>query len=262
MVDPFTLALLLIFGSSSFGKKALAPAGRAPARPTPRGGRDIPLSKGVVIPKSLTDISFPGARWEKFSPVPKDVAAKAVGMIPKLWDGGEGTGTVVKVGNRLVGFLAVTKPGGDRGVSVWKLKKGTIVPRAPKKRKPTRKPARVRRKKAPPARPSAPEPEPEPAPEPVPTPRVRKKKRKKAPAVTKVLPKALPSARPRRDDKPVLMQGASGSDVEELQRALGIGGTLGFYGKMTKEKVEDYQAANGLKVDGIAGGETWGALLA
>ncbi len=60
--------------------------------------------------------------------------------------------------------------------------------------------------------------------------------------------------------------GMKNSDVEELQQMLVDREYLnhdevdGIFGPVTKEAVTDYQAANGLLVDGIAGTETIGAL--
>lgn len=56
-----------------------------------------------------------------------------------------------------------------------------------------------------------------------------------------------------------LKEGATGPDVETLQRALGIPVT-GTYDKATVEAVKAYQKANKLGDDGIAGGGTLGKL--
>jgi peptidoglycan hydrolase-like protein with peptidoglycan-binding domain len=59
----------------------------------------------------------------------------------------------------------------------------------------------------------------------------------------------------------VLSNGATGRQVELLQRALGIA-VDGIYGPETEGAVEKFQASRGLTVDGIAGPETTAALRA
>ena len=58
--------------------------------------------------------------------------------------------------------------------------------------------------------------------------------------------------------------GSSGDDVKKLQELLNQNGyTLdvdGKFGSKTRDAVEDYQTKNKLKVDGIVGTNTWGAL--
>lgn len=59
--------------------------------------------------------------------------------------------------------------------------------------------------------------------------------------------------------------GSSGEDVLDLQKKLNTAGNYGLtedgiYGNKTQEAVRDYQQKNGLKVDGIAGNQTWGSL--
>ena len=61
-----------------------------------------------------------------------------------------------------------------------------------------------------------------------------------------------------------LKKGSQGSDVTELQKLLNNNGynltVDGDFGKNTLAAVQDYQKKNGLKVDGIVGTNTWGAL--
>lgn len=62
-----------------------------------------------------------------------------------------------------------------------------------------------------------------------------------------------------------LSYGSSGDDVKKLQSYLNQVGnygldTDGVYGSKTQAAVKDYQTKNSLKVDGIAGDETWGSL--
>ena len=61
-----------------------------------------------------------------------------------------------------------------------------------------------------------------------------------------------------------LKSGSTGDDVKKLQTALGFTGkdVDGIYGKKTQQAVTDYQKANGLTVDGIAGNQTLGSLYA
>ena len=53
----------------------------------------------------------------------------------------------------------------------------------------------------------------------------------------------------------LLRRGSRGAQVKKLQEALGIGAD-GIFGGGTEQAVKDYQAANGLDVDGMAGPET------
>ena len=57
----------------------------------------------------------------------------------------------------------------------------------------------------------------------------------------------------------ILKQGMSGAPVKRLQEKLGIGAD-GIFGGGTKQAVMDYQKANGLAVDGIAGPDTFTAM--
>lgn len=60
--------------------------------------------------------------------------------------------------------------------------------------------------------------------------------------------------------------GSSGEAVRQLQRALNQQGYSldedGVFGVKTRSAVKSYQKKNTLRIDGIAGPETWGALLA
>lgn len=67
--------------------------------------------------------------------------------------------------------------------------------------------------------------------------------------------------------QPTLSEGSGGSDVRRLQRALTAALQQpvvidGDFGPQTDQAVRDYQTAAGLTVDGIVGGQTWGALQA
>ena len=60
--------------------------------------------------------------------------------------------------------------------------------------------------------------------------------------------------------------GSTGSAVSKLQTVLNEHGydlaVDGIFGVKTQAAVRDYQKKNSLKLDGIAGPETWGSLLA
>ena len=68
-------------------------------------------------------------------------------------------------------------------------------------------------------------------------------------------------------DTPTLQQGASGSSVRRLQRALTAAlatsvGIDGSFGPATETAVRSYQSSRGLGVDGVVGPATWSALHA
>ena len=80
-----------------------------------------------------------------------------------------------------------------------------------------------------------------------------------------------PAEKPKEDkvSKPILKKGMNGSNVKELQRLLiskgyscGTKGADGKFGNDTLTAVKAFQRANGLKVDGIVGSDTWAALEA
>lgn len=60
--------------------------------------------------------------------------------------------------------------------------------------------------------------------------------------------------------------GSQGDAVRQLQSELNRHGYQldedGVFGKKTRAAVRDYQKKNSLRLDGIAGDETWGSLLA
>jgi peptidoglycan hydrolase-like protein with peptidoglycan-binding domain len=60
--------------------------------------------------------------------------------------------------------------------------------------------------------------------------------------------------------RPTIRQGARGEQVRLLQRNVGGIAADGVFGPKTADAVRKFQRANGLKVDGIAGRQTWGAL--
>jgi murein L,D-transpeptidase YcbB/YkuD len=60
--------------------------------------------------------------------------------------------------------------------------------------------------------------------------------------------------------RPTIRQGARGEQVRALQRNLGGVSEDGVFGPKTAELVRKFQRANGLKVDGVVGRQTWRAL--
>ena len=57
----------------------------------------------------------------------------------------------------------------------------------------------------------------------------------------------------------ILKRGMAGAPVKRLQEKLGIGAD-GIFGGGTQQAVKDFQSANGLAVDGIAGPDTFTAM--
>lgn len=57
----------------------------------------------------------------------------------------------------------------------------------------------------------------------------------------------------------LLKIGSKGDEVKKLQQKLGIKND-GFFGAATEKAVKNWQAANGLKADGVIGEKTWGKL--
>jgi murein L,D-transpeptidase YcbB/YkuD len=163
---------------------------------------------------------------------------------------------------RPVGFLTVSLPDGQEGISIWKLKRGAVVDldllpswqivQAQMERRGVPAPGE-------PEEPEEPEPEEEEEPEP------EEEEEPELPEPEEEEPEPEEEEEPEEvvmvSHLPTLMQGNSGPDVVNLQQALGITGKLGFFGGMTADKVRAFQRANGLKDDGIVGQETWAALL-
>ena len=58
-----------------------------------------------------------------------------------------------------------------------------------------------------------------------------------------------------------LKRGAKGQQVKVLQKLLGGLPVGGAFGAKTEARLKDYQKKHGLKVDGVAGPNTWGKLL-
>ncbi|WP_026691559.1 peptidoglycan-binding protein [Alteribacter aurantiacus] len=77
---------------------------------------------------------------------------------------------------------------------------------------------------------------------------------------------AAPSATEASFGERTLHFGMNNSDVKVLQETLKEKGfftyhtATGFYGEVTRQAVREFQLANGLKVDGVAGPQTFGAL--
>jgi hypothetical protein len=66
-------------------------------------------------------------------------------------------------------------------------------------------------------------------------------------------------------DRPLLREGDSGPDVEQLQRLLTSAGypcaADGSFGPLTNQAVRAFQSSRSLDIDGIVGPQTWAALL-
>lgn len=60
---------------------------------------------------------------------------------------------------------------------------------------------------------------------------------------------------------PELSEGSDGPSVHALQTLLGGIAVDGIFGPVTKSRVEQFQGAHGLAVDGVVGAHTWGSLL-
>ncbi len=60
--------------------------------------------------------------------------------------------------------------------------------------------------------------------------------------------------------RPLLKKGATGQDVKDLQKALGIPAD-GLFGEGTESAVKKFQKQHSLGADGIVGLKTWNALL-
>lgn len=184
-------------------------------------------------------VKIPGSMWEPLDNVDAVARKMADQLRDQLWSTGEGSTLAVPMDDgRILGFLAM---GDDEGVSVWKLKPGTVVPEGGFPPKVTQE------------EPEAPEVPLEP---------------EEAEAIEQIRQmepeepaEIIVETEPEPLGLPVLMQGSQGEDVVELQKLLGMTGQLGFYGPMTVDKVKAFQKANGLEPDGVTGDDTWRALL-
>lgn len=218
-------------------KKAKKPATRPPA--PKRRKKLAPRGAPLTVSQFRSEVvKIPGSMWEPLTTVDAVARAMADKLRDQLWDTGEGSTLAVPMDDgRILGFLAI----GDEGVSVWRLKPGTVVPEGGF-------PPKVTQEE--PEEPEEVELEPEEA-EAIEQIRAAEPEE---PAEILIEPEPL--------GLPVLMQGSQGEDVVELQKLLGMTGQLGFYGPMTVEKVKAFQKANGLEPDGVTGDDTWRALLA
>lgn len=228
------------------------PAAPAPApRPRKRGKK---RTKGVTRAGLVV---IPGQYWIPWEPAPADLLQLAQQKLDELWSTGEGTTRVIPLDDgRIVGLLATELDDDERGISIWRLRPGTVIPEGVF---PPREELEALAEldeddegeddegaDEAPAVELVDEDDDEPA-EVVPLEIVHEDE----------APHIVP-----RPDKPVLMQGSSGPSVVELQQLLGMSGQLGFYGPMTVQRVQAFQRANGLDDDGVTGEMTWGALLA
>lgn len=278
-MDPLTLLLMAWLAIDAKKKPPVqAPRDRTP----PPRKMPPPRPKPSLRP---SNVQFPGPQWVPYDPPPELVQRSAKELIPILHDGPSKTAVLYheELG-KPVAYKAA-KHGSKKAVEAFRLKSGTVLPsgwidelkkgegQKPKKKRVARKP--VVKKKAPPKK--APVKKKAPPKKKAPAKKKAPVKRKKPPAPksTKMppKPKAAPKptklkvvketpAAPAKDYSKmrVLMQGMSGKEVEKLQKLLGIGGKLGFFGNMTAQKVREFQQKNELKVDAIVGPETWKAL--
>ena len=58
----------------------------------------------------------------------------------------------------------------------------------------------------------------------------------------------------------LLKKGSKGSNVKELQEALGLSAD-GIFGAGTEKAVKQFQETNGLSIDGLVGTKTWEAII-
>lgn len=78
----------------------------------------------------------------------------------------------------------------------------------------------------------------------------------------------VPASTSSASDRPILRRGSRGQDVRDLQQRLNARGANpsievdGAFGRGTEAAVRQFQQQAHLDVDGIAGPQTWGALLA
>jgi hypothetical protein len=175
--------------------------------------------------------------WEPLKTVDAVALAMADSLRDGLWDTGAGSTLAVPMDDgRILGFLAI---GENDGVSIWKLKPGTVVPEGGFPPKVTHEESE--------------EPEEHLEPEEAEAIEQIRAQEPEEPAEIIIEPEPL--------GLPVLMQGSQGEDVVELQKLLGMTGQLGFYGPMTVDKVREFQRRNGIEDDGVTGDDTWRALL-
>lgn len=216
-------------------------AAAASARP-PRRRKKKKKATNRVTRANL--VKIPGQWWVPWDPAPADLTAFAQQKLEELWQSGEGTTRVIPLDDgRIVGLLAI-EVDGERGISIWKLRAGTVIPEGV-------------------------------------FPPVEELEEMQAEAEAAVAPAPVEEVEDEDEDVqeleveevdddepqellthlPTLMQGNSGPDVVTLQKALGMTGQLGFFGPSTAQKVRAFQEAEGLEADGIVGPTTWTALL-
>lgn len=99
------------------GPRPATPRGST-AKPTVHASTTAPWPQ--VVPAGLP--GFPGSAWVPDNPPPSDVVARAVALLPQLWQGGVGTFKTEKIGARWITFRATDMPGGKRGVVAYRLR--------------------------------------------------------------------------------------------------------------------------------------------
>lgn len=243
--------LFLLWALSKYQEPtaAVAPATPKPRppRPKPHGAAPHPLAVDIgpatMLPTAVTPPAwpavlpdglppFPGPGWALDSPPGPGVAARALALLPQLWEHGEGTTTTEQTQRRWITYRA-TLMANKRGVVAYKLAAppATAVPPAPVIVVP------------------------HPAAAPVPN---------AAPLLVSLAPHAAaPSPSPSAPlTLPMLRlthPNTTGPSVVYLQQRLGIKAD-GVFGSGTDRAVRLFQQSHGLQVDGIVGKNTWTAL--
>lgn len=240
----------------------LAGKDREPARPPPStqppesfppalpGGQQTstppaPPPWPQTVPAGLP--SFPSG-WEFDEPPPLAVQQRAKAILQSLWDQGSGTWKAEQTAGRWIVYRAEVVASGKKGVVAYRPK-------------PAAKPVlSAARRQAPrvTSAPSSPSSVPSAA-APAPVPAAAVPAAARAPAAPAAAPAApapkLPELRRGMGSK-----ASPNNDVKGLQRALGIAPVDGVFGTGTEAAVMVFQRKRGLKVDGIVGPATWGAI--
>lgn len=221
-MDPISLVVL---GLMFMGRKSKAPGEVFPTAPIPQMP---PPPSGAVVPSSITQTHFPGPRWEADNPPSQAVQDRAMALLSSLWARGEGSHQTEDMGPALglpgprPTAFIARRHGTKKAVEAYRMKAGTVIT-SPTPPSPSREAVK---------------------------PRPRKTDQASIPTGKSTL------------QLPTLRLGSAGTDVQVLQQRLGTTSVDGKFGPKTEAAVIDFQVSNGIKVDGIVGPETWGALFA